>query len=760
MLSRGGLLYGGALLIAALAMALFPVSDHLGFEFAAGLALVAGVFGGATGMSAAARERARKEGDSANGAAAAAAAAMANALWLAVPVGVILLNGLRRPACDNVGGAALTAAIALPSALLSGALGTLCGAIGRRRWIAVALYALVLLASLARSLWPVWAGPQAFAYDHLLGWFPGPLYDEVVQVEWPLVRFRLLTLAWTAAVVEAAGLVLRRGARPPLWRRLLVLGVWLAVLAAGFVRREAWGLESSAELIEEKLGGRTESAHFVIHYPREKSEADARLVARDHEFRFAQVAKFLGVAPEGKIQSYVHRSAAEKRALTGAADVSFAKPWRKEIQLVDAPFPHPVLQHELVHVLAGEIAPGPFHVPARAWLWVNMGLVEGLAVAGAPPNDDLTLHQWARALRDLQLAPDLASLLGPAGFFAQAPERAYTFAGSFVRWLADTRGADAVRKMYERGEVGLWRADSGAPEDTSLAQLAAGYEKFLDGVELGPEARTVAERRFRRPAIFQRTCAREIQRMSFEADAALGRGDAETAESLRRRCAELEPDDPQQILALARVLRKRDRVQDARDAAQRALEHAKAGPSLKASALMQLGDWAWERGDTEEAKKHFASVLDLRPGTATERSARVRLEAIEDPLATEKVRPLLVGAPGSGGAGAGDLHLLSLRELIIERPAAATWWYLLGRQLFNRGEMERALGYLDEASRLGLLQPSLEVECTRLQISARYRAGRCADVPEAAARIRLAGAPADAEWAADWEERCRFEAPH
>ena len=78
------------------------------------------------------------------------------------------------------------------------------------------------------------------------------------------------------------------------------------------------------------------------------------------------------------------RSADEKRALMGAADTNIAKPWRREIYLQDEAFPHPVLPHELAHIVAGNTGRGPLRVSGKLQgLYPDFALVEGTAVAAA-----------------------------------------------------------------------------------------------------------------------------------------------------------------------------------------------------------------------------------------------------------------------------------------------------------------------------------------------------------------------------------------
>src|SRR5689334_18205093 len=93
-----------------------PLADHLGYESSELVALAAGAFGAAPGIAAA-----RSEMDSST-------RALGRALWfsvwaLALPAGLLFLNGVHRPACDRAGGLVLFVALAVPSALLSCTLG-------------------------------------------------------------------------------------------------------------------------------------------------------------------------------------------------------------------------------------------------------------------------------------------------------------------------------------------------------------------------------------------------------------------------------------------------------------------------------------------------------------------------------------------------------------------------------------------------------------------------------------------------------------
>ena len=90
----------------------------------------------------------------------------------------------------------------LPAALLAAATGAFCRTAfppGR----ALALYVLLLLASVAWTAWPLVLGPQVFVFNFFIGMFPGPLYDEALRVPASLLWSRLETVLWAVALEPA-----------------------------------------------------------------------------------------------------------------------------------------------------------------------------------------------------------------------------------------------------------------------------------------------------------------------------------------------------------------------------------------------------------------------------------------------------------------------------------------------------------------------------------------------------------------------------
>src|SRR5438105_4756469 len=489
----GPRLYLALLATLSLAACFLPLADHLGYELSELVALAAGLFGGAPGIAAARMER-----DSST-------RALSRALWfslwaLAVPVAVILLNAIRRPACDPLSGFAMYLALAVPSAVLACVLGVACGFLAPRAapWI----YAALFLGSLAVALWPILRGPQVFAFHHLGGMYPGPIYDEAITTSRALWLFRADTLLYAGA---CAGIALIAG--PPRPRRRGMLALAACGLGAIWMSLQAEKLHWKAGVaqLDGELGGRIETEHLVLHFPREKKDEERALMARDAEIDVRAVAAFLGIEPGRRIDVYLYRSADEKRTLIGAAETSFTKPWLRQIHINDAPAPHPILRHELVHALAAQIADGPWGVPGRLRGFLpEMALIEGVAVAGDWPAGEFTVHEEARALKELKLLPDLVRLFTPGLFYAESGPRAYTTAGSFLRWLWETKGPAFVVQVY------------GSHASLEAGALAPEYLRFLDSLREPERAVALAQQRYSAPAIVRRHCAHRLAGLQRE----------------------------------------------------------------------------------------------------------------------------------------------------------------------------------------------------------------------------------------------------
>jgi tetratricopeptide (TPR) repeat protein len=743
---------GGSSLVA------LPLFGLPGYELGLAMAVAVGILGGGVGIAAAFQERRLIEGrdprprlalrmDSPAGSAAQAlgAALVINSVAVFVPGAFTLASALLSTRCDPFLLFAFYPVLALPSAAIAAAAGVLCGFAFRRSPGAAALYLLLLLLSAASSFWPVIRGPQVYVYNHFAGYLPGPLYDEALQLRPALLWFRLETLLWAGLIWTAVALLLdmKRGSLG--WPGLRPGAVTLAAIFAIAVvwiedRAEALGLRMTDSTLTERLGATRQTPHFVLVYPRGKSREEMDRLVRDLEFRHAQLKAFLGGAPKDPIRVYLYRSPEEKQALVGADRTQFAKPWRLELHLNDSPFPSSGLKHELAHLMAAPFGSGPFRVTSQYGLWPNMGIIEGLAVAADNPLDELSLHQWAAAMRRHKLAPDLPTLFRAAAFYKVPSPRAYIWAGSFIRYLAETHGSQKLQTLYAQG-------DFEKAYQRPLQALASEWEGFLDQIPLDPAAVSQAFARFRRGSIFGRPCAREVANLQIQATPML-KSDPAEALALLRRCAQIQPDDPSFKLGEARALEKLEQNADAVKVLSELAEQVKSESALEAEVAMAQADLAWKRGNTEEAAERLRKVIDLKPRPTLDRLARIKLAALRAPKSGRAIWTYF-------GDDLEELKLLRLREALDLDAGDAYARYLLGRRSTQLGSAAMGLRYLAQSLQ-GELPDSIRREAWRMKIEAEYLAGDCAGVRHDLGHLPDFGESYKTS-ALEWLERCDFE---
>lgn len=621
--------------------------------------------------------------------------------------------------CDPFSGVAFVPVLLIPSALLVAEVGALVAARTRRWWTSTLAWLGLVLLSAGWTAWPIVFGPQVFAFNHFGGYLPGPLYDEDLSVTAALLWFRLATVA---LAVGLAGWRLRRHG----WA-VAALGLALVLELDGV----SLGFRMTDAALIEALGATTTAPHLIIHHGASLDPKRLAQLVDDVRFRQHQNARFFGAEPSQPTVVWWYASPDEKQRLVGAAHTQFSKPWRHEVHVNALGFPHPVIKHELVHAMAADWGSPPFGVAASFFgLLPHVGVIEGFAVAADNPIDDLSLHESAAAMKRKGLLPDVVALMGPQGFYGAPPRRAYTTAGSFLRFLAERRGPEALRALYRDGD---FERAYGQP----LSSLAQEYLTFLDGVPLAPSALNEAGARFHRPSLFDRPCAREVERLAARASALVGT-DAAQAGRLLERCRALQPDEPAHALAEARVLRRLGKVEAATLLLDEALARlSKADSDQWPEAALERVDLAIAQGDDALAQRLLHDVLAARPGPAVDRTAHVRLEA------TPAVQRFF--------SSASDAEKIYALAHAAQTPRVR---YLLARKLSQSDDTADALPLLEGLRNDEALAPSILQETARLGLEAAFLEGDC----EALTRFADGHdfGPAFAARAADWKERCAW----
>ncbi len=627
-------------------------------------------------------------------------------LWI-VAVALLLTTMLWQRNCDPVAGLAFFAM----GPLCSGALGWVCGLWGgtlaTRRHIALGLGVTPFVASLAVGLWRLYADPAVFAFDPFWGYFSGAIYDEDVRIGSRYLWFRAYNglaaaaalMLWTC-LVDPAVLRVRRRARS-LQRLVVALGLAAAAVSVG-ARATDLGFHTNEAGLSDALSMTRTTEHFVIHYPpRSPAAREIDAIATEHEFAWSRLESIVGHAPAHPVHTFIFASPDQKRALMGAGRVEVAPPWRGHLYLNYKPFPHANLSHELAHAFEMAIGDPIFGLSINGFR-LSMGLVEGLASALAPRSvDGFDIHDQAAVLDRLGKRPPLAKILG-TGFWARAGRHAYTAAGSFVAWLMDEYGTEAVVKLYRSG--GDFQAAVGVP----LAPLEGAWLDFLRSRPVNDETVTAFEERFRVRPIFQRPCAHRVAHIARTAARAEGRGDTEEVLAAREDLCRLEPERPEHQLALADTLSRAGRFAGAREVLTRVLDTQNLTTALRAAAAQRQGDVALSLGDLTASREAFGRALRQPIGENAARVLELKYLATSDP----ELAPLVADYFDPFDGEDDGLSRAVIRGHMAQRIRALPGYralgsYLVGLQMLNVQNYEEAVHLLERALQPGAADGTL-----------------------------------------------------
>ncbi len=734
----------------------YPLLEIPGYELASAMTVAMALFSGLSGVVSAHKERLTltKERSFASSYSSWQVAfwsfAASSLLGLSILTPTFLVATLKTilsSPCSPWAGALFYLILPVPTVLIASAAGVFLGFATKNVWSAILMYLLLLGISLGVSIWPLWRGPQVFALNHFFGYFPGPLYDESLPIDHRLVVFRAFTFLWVALLLLITSLLLdpargkllgNKAAFLRLWPWLIILP---ASLLAGWLFDTQLALSTTHISLAQELSGTARTSHFVLHFPPGKPAEEIERLKRDIEFSYFQVANCLESKPDTKMHAWFYQDTKQKRRLVGASETSFAKPWNYEFHVLDEPFPHPLIRHEMTHVMAAAFGSSVLRVSSSGSA-IHMGIVEGIAVACESPGLSGTLHEKAAAMRRLQLAPDLRSLMEPTGFYRQAAGKAYTIAGSFIRFLRERYGATSFRVLYPKG-------DFVAAYGKDLPDLATEWEQFIDSIPIDNLTLATTRALVSRTSLFEKPCARELAICKSKAKKA-AISSPQAALIMYEECSRLDPSNPAHLLEQATLYQSTGNSNKAKRLYQKILSMPQLTTIAKAQAITSLGEIAWKEENLEQAKSHWEEARKLHYDRSALRLIAIQLEALRE----SSLQPIwreFFARPQSLPAA------LALERWSQEQPKNSLARYLLGRQLYLHREWKDAARYLNEARNLQTSVPEVTKENLRLLSLANYLSGNLDGALQAMEEMFTMGNATEKEYALDWISRYQFE---
>lgn len=663
-----------------------PLFNLLAFEFAFALGIPVTICAGALGVRA---QRASAASPMASPWRAWARAGLRATALAAIPLLPISLNALRVRNCDYLEGLAFYAVLPGLGAWIAAGLGVAIGRIAPRRGIW--LFLLFFVASIGVGVARFWWQPPVDAFHLFLGYYPGSLYDEVVDIGRRLLASRAEDLGLAALAVALAAT--RRGQR---------LQLVVAVAIAAGTSTLAWlhDIHRSTGWVQRALGGHRATEHLDIYHPAGWSKARVDALATDLEFAYAELAAFLAVTPAERPAIYLYADVDSKKRLMGAGTTRIAKPWQRAMHLHGLQVGDPVAIHELAHVFSAELADGPLHLSLRGLL-PHMGLIEGLAVAATWESGRLDGHQWSAAMHQVDAAPPLERLLSPTGFLAANSRTAYTLCGSFVKFIHDTEGPEAVAATYRAG---------GIEPPERLTPLVAAWQAHLATQPLDPRALADARNRFDRPAIFHKVCAHEVAALRRDAGKAIQRGRADEALAINERLLGHVPGDTQARLLRVSLLLAQGQTAKATEFAREIADDERAGAVVRGRAHEWLADLDAAAGRLEPAGAAYDALLAQTYDREQIRRLAVKRAVLSGGPAGPPILALLTAPPGTPEAQADAL----LDQAAAAEPTRPLVQYLVGRRHIRERRRDEGITVLQAALDGGLAPSALRFEARRL----------------------------------------------
>ena len=644
------------------------------------------------------------------------------ALHAVTVVGIAVLHGFRVGLCAPLHDLALMLLGPVSGMLAAGAWGVAAGVLsgpwGVRppRWrafaIRVGLGLLGPTTGILLSLGYFVSSPMVYAFDPFVGFFAGTPYDTAFDPTARLSTYRLGTAGWLLFAWALSrnlqprgqgGAALRRPLdRPFVAAAVLGLCLGVSILASG-VRL---GHRSTAQSIRDALGHRVLEGRCEVVYGVPIDAETAKRLGRDCNGWLEVLERRLEAPRVPGVTAYVFANAQQKEWFMGAGRTQVAKPWRREIYLNGAGYPQGVLGHELAHVVAGGVAPGPFRV-AGSWggWWPNPGLIEGLAVALAPDDDeDLTNRQWAEALQRLGRLPPLARLFG-LGFFVDSGPLSYTVAGAFVTWVVKAHGRRTVRDWYSEARL---------PKLTGLSWIALerGFQGDLQGVQLSDAELQLARERFARKGVYLRHCPQAVDRELDDADSLLGSGEPARACEAYRSARQLDPSELRARFGLGNCARLLGQTSPAAHAYRGIADDASLPDPVRQRARELMADMAYQQGDFDRARQQYASLAR----ETVDADQRRMLEVKATKVSRTGARALETLFFGDGERPTWDVAAADLQAWADAEPNQGLSDYLLGRNFWQNGRTEAARIHLDRALSRSIEPPSADAEALRLRV--------------------------------------------
>ncbi len=335
-----------------------------------------------------------------------------------------------------------------------------------------------------------------------------------------MAGFRIAT-ALIALAIIIFGIKFVNFSRPQLWRSqakspfLNFFLVAFLLALASIIHWQSWlSIGKNRHNLEEDYSLVMKDQNITLRaHPDFISEQQAKDILAEARLYEQALNQSLAPLSNAPLTIWLHADDEQKFAYTGAKNVHFALPSRREIHIAETSVPHPILGHELAHIYVGEYATTFLGVPGKFGFIPNMALTEGIAMLLTPAlvvENDLSMFEQAQAFYQAGLKVDILKLfaISPTQFALYNPRSSYVFAGAFLEFVLSTKTEPTqhLKETIKAGSISPLFVDDAERDD----RIAAFYQRLQEPIS--PYAVAWAKKYFVGQSILGNNCQEIFRR--------------------------------------------------------------------------------------------------------------------------------------------------------------------------------------------------------------------------------------------------------
>lgn len=301
------------------------------------------------------------------------------------------------------------------------------------------LFYFIFLLIISGIIVEIYFYPQIYFYNLIIGYFPGTIYDELIEIDLKLVLSRIIPL-----ILGIIFIFIKRIN----CKNIIKLYFLLIILIGYFFIKPHIGLSTNKFVLIENLSNKNETKHFIVHFDSSIENDNVKRLSLLHEYYFYRISKILNFKPNKKIESFIYKDDIQKGKLFGSRAADVTKPWLYQIHL-DVNSTERNLLHEIIHVFSAELGNGPLKLAGD----YNPAIIEGFAMAIEEliePKRNLDELAYL-GLKHYNLST--RKLFNGFNFFTQNSSIGYILSGSFIKFLQKHYGNKELFKYYKTADL-------------------------------------------------------------------------------------------------------------------------------------------------------------------------------------------------------------------------------------------------------------------------------------------------------------------